>query len=84
MFEVYKCMKITKNTFFYYYILYKAFILGDMKKNYFYIILNVKLKKTEFCKTSYIYKAESIDFTAFLKLTFLTYMAFSNVKLQDI
>ena len=53
-------------------------------KNYFYIILNVKLKKTEFCKTSYIYKAESIDFTAFLKLTFLTYMAFSNVKLQDI
>ena len=75
---MYKCMKITKNTFFIiiYYI--------TLWKNYFYIILNVKLKKTEFCKTSYIYKAESIDFTAFLKFTFLAYMAFSNVKLQDI
>lgn len=31
-------MKITKNTFFYYYILYKAFILDAMKKLFLYNI----------------------------------------------
>ena len=73
-----------KKYFFLLLYIIQGFYFYTLRKNYFYIILNVKLKKTEFCKTSYIYKAESIDFTAFLKLTFLTYMAFSNVKLQDI